>query len=549
MTRSKILFKTLFFLLCVASVRGQDTVFIQNHRFGESVNNVDGDGKNVIVRTEKHLYLLGNEGFNEIQGVDLSGGRYTWISNNRQSVLSTINTQYIIPEQEVGERVIVNMLPGSYHRNITKGNSGEKLFIAYRGNVLEYELRSFYKVEHRGASVRGVYNDDTIKITSTYSGIYTDTFHLAFSEKLMSGGDYSNGEVAKINDKYYLCKDDIMVMENNSWRRVAKSQSLPFRKLKEYKGKVYFLSEQMVGVIDLEKGIIIDTLIKDHGNLYDIKWINDQLVVAGEDGNLYLLNTDGQLQKVFVGSCIYDINVNANGAILSCRDGIYRFDMDGKKIDKLFELSEAVQSLYIDEELLVTTYNGLYVVHDEKLYIVLSNVEFNKLGLSKWQDYLFAGSIEGLYVINLGKLVLDVIPSLTPFEIKNKTSSTYVYVLLVCLILLFAILFFTIRKRQKKLQIEVIKKTKITPERIKSAMLENENLISVEYVAEHFATSTVQLNRILKKYNTSGLNLLKDIKGEIVLSMLEKRASLEQISNRVGYSIAYIKRNYINNRD
>jgi hypothetical protein len=541
----KYLINIICFLLWNLSMAAQDTVFIQKHSFEEGVNNVDGDGKNVIVRTEKHLYLLGIEGFQEIRGVNLSGGRYTWISVDKQSVFSTINTQYIVPEHEVGESVIVNMLPGSYHPNITKGSSGEKLFIAYRGNVLEYEVRSFYKVEHRGASVRGVYNDDTIKITSTYSGIYTDTFHLAFSEKLMPGGDYSNGEVAKINDKYYLCKDDIMVMENNSWRRVTKLQSPPFRKLKEHKGKVYFLSEQMVGLIDLEKGIIIDTLLHEHGNLYDIKWIDDQLVVASEDGNLYLLNTDGEPQKVFVGSCVYDINVNANGAILSCRDGIYRFDMNGKKIDKLFKLNEAVQSLSINKELLITTYNGLYVLHDEKLYNILSNVEFNKLGLSKWEDYIFAGSIQGLYVLNIAKLLLEVIPSLTPIEIKVQTPSTYVYVLLNFLVVIFAILYFNIRKRQKKLMLEINRKTKVTPEAIRAAMLENDYLISVESVAEHFSTSTVQINRILKKHNTSGLKLLKDVKGEIVMAMVENKASIEQISVRVGYSIAYLKRNYL----
>jgi hypothetical protein len=76
-------------------------------------------------------------------------------------------------------------------------------------------------------------------------------------------------------------------------------------------------------------------------------------------------------------------------------------------------------------------------------------------------------------------------------------------------------------------------------------MLDNDYLISVESVAEHFSTSTVQINRILKKHNTSGLKLLKDVKGEIVMAMIEKKASIEQISVRVGYSIAYLKRNYL----
>ena len=546
----KLLINIFCFLLVALSIEAQDTVFVQKYSFEESVNNIDSDGRNLIVRTENHLYLLSSKGFDEILDIDLSSGRYTWITDNRHPVFSTINTSYIVREKQVEEKSIVNMLPGYYHQNITKGTAGNKLFVTYRGNVIEYDVKRFYSVKHKGKSVRCVYNDDTIKLTSTYSGVYTDTFHLAFSEMPIPGGDYSNGEIAKIKDKYYLCKDDIMVLENNRWRRVNKLiPNAAFRKLKEHNGKVYFLRERLVGTINLETGIVIDTLLKDHGNLYDIKWIDGQLVVAAEDGNLYFLNPGMDPQKVFVGSCIYDINVIANGAVLSCRDGVYRFDMNGKKIEKLFSLNEAVQTLYVDNDLLITTYNGLYVVHDEKLYNILSNVEFNKMGLSQWENYIFAGSIEGLYVINIGQLVLDVIPGLTPFEIKVKTPSTYVYVLLTSLVLLFAILYFTIRKRQKKLKLEVLRKAKVTPQCIRAAMLANDHLISVESVAEHFSTSTVQINRILKKHKTSGLKLLKEIKGEIVIDMIENKASIEQISSRVGYSIAYIKRNYIRSGD
>jgi DNA-binding CsgD family transcriptional regulator len=55
----------------------------------------------------------------------------------------------------------------------------------------------------------------------------------------------------------------------------------------------------------------------------------------------------------------------------------------------------------------------------------------------------------------------------------------------------------------------------------------------------------VQLNRILKKYNTSGLAVLKSIKQDIVKEMMSQQKSMEEISKRVGYSIGYIKRNLL----
>ncbi len=551
LNRIKISVKVIFFLFYCVSLQAQDTLFVTKYTLEESVNNLDSDGRNLIVRTANHLYLLGNEGFKEIVNIDLSGGRYTWMKSSKSEAgFATFNTNFIAGEKQVSKGSMGELLPGHHHPNITKGRKGNSLFINYRGSVLEYQVNGFYKIEHKGRSVRCVYNDDTIKITSTYSGVFADKKHWTFSEVPIPGGDYSNGEICKIRDKYYLCKDDIMVLENKSWRKVNKSMIIPaFRKLNEHDDQVFFLSARSVGIIDLESGRVVDTIFESPVNLHDFKWVNGRLMIAGEDGYLYFLDAGREPQKILVGSCVYDINVNGQTAILSCQNGVYQIDLPTRKITKLFDLTEAVQSLYVERELLVTTFNGLYVIHDKKLYNLFPNVEFNKLALSQWDDVIFAGSIQGLYVINRGQLLYDILPGLTPYEIKTTTPSTYIYVLLASLAILFGILYFTIRKRQKKLKIEIIKKTKITPERIRQVMLDNEKIISVESVAEYFATSTVQLNRILKKYNTSGLNVMKEVKGEIIRSMIERRASLDQISNRVGYSIPYVKRNYLKNMD
>ena len=85
----------------------------------------------------------------------------------------------------------------------------------------------------------------------------------------------------------------------------------------------------------------------------------------------------------------------------------------------------------------------------------------------------------------------------------------------------------------------------INPDNIREVVLNNPQLISVESIAEYFETSTVQLNRILKKYDTSGLLVLKSIKQDIVKDMMVQDKSLEEISKRVGYSINYIKRNLL----
>jgi AraC-like DNA-binding protein len=77
-------------------------------------------------------------------------------------------------------------------------------------------------------------------------------------------------------------------------------------------------------------------------------------------------------------------------------------------------------------------------------------------------------------------------------------------------------------------------------------MLENEKIISVEAIAEYYQTSVNQLGRVLKKYDTTPLNLIKDIKKEIVQDLINKNIPLSTIAIRVGYREAYVKANFMN---
>ena len=88
-------------------------------------------------------------------------------------------------------------------------------------------------------------------------------------------------------------------------------------------------------------------------------------------------------------------------------------------------------------------------------------------------------------------------------------------------------------------------KTDITPERIREDMFKNEHLISVESIAEHYQISRVHLNRLLKKHDKNTLELIKQIKKEIVLDLKNKQVPIEKISQRVGYTSKYIKQHFL----
>jgi hypothetical protein len=286
------------------------------------------------------------------------------------------------------------------------GDNERGFFVAYKGDLLQYEVNDFYSLQHKGRSIRHVYNDDSLKITSTYSGVFLDTLYTSYSEQGVSGLDYSNGEVCKINGSYYLCRDEIFILKENRWVQITQTITNPrFRKLILHEGSVYFLAEDAVGRIDLASGSVIATMFTSTVRLNDMEFINGQLLVASGDGNLYLFDQRTQTGKIQVGSGIYDINSSEQGVVLSCEDGLYRVDLLSLKAEMIIPLTGAIQSLYAESDLLITTYSGLYVMHNEKLYCVIPQVEFNRYALSQWQDRIFAGSIEGLFVLDRGQLL------------------------------------------------------------------------------------------------------------------------------------------------
>ncbi|TNF45048.1 MAG: helix-turn-helix domain-containing protein, partial [Cytophagales bacterium] len=73
------------------------------------------------------------------------------------------------------------------------------------------------------------------------------------------------------------------------------------------------------------------------------------------------------------------------------------------------------------------------------------------------------------------------------------------------------------------------------------AIKEN-NLTTVDSIADHFETNTVQLNRVFKNFETTPGKFLKKVKLEFAKEMLSKGIEIEEVSKKVGYSPSYIKK-------
>jgi hypothetical protein len=155
---------------------------------------------------------------------------------------------------------------------------------------------------------------------------------------------------------------------------------------------------------------------------FDINWVNNRGYVTNENRFLYVYEKDNPVKSVNIGSPIYDINISANRseAILSCKDGVYKIQLSDLSFNKLFTLTDAIESVFVDDQMLITTLHGLYIYFEGGAKEIIPRIEFNKYGLSAHEELIFAGSIEGLYVLDKGMLLNNVFKSLQETEFKDK---------------------------------------------------------------------------------------------------------------------------------
>jgi len=544
-------FAILLLLIFLTSFNGfgQDTVFVNQYQFEEPVNNIDGDGKNIIVRSDNYLFQLKNGGFQKIAHPDFSKGRYSWLSQTADvDAIQTYSTNVILKEKILPQNSIEPFLPGYFQDGMTSAKIGNRYFICYRGAILEYQIRNFYKVVHKSQSIRNVYMDDSVRVIASYSGIFIDSVFDKFNNTPIPGGYYSNGEVNKIGRDIYINVDFLGKYNGQYLMEVVRSHDkFKFRKLIPYQGNAICLTDYSIGIMDLTNHQFKDTLLTSSSGFNDAELIDNILYVSSENGKLYELTLASRTLKseTISEKPIYDINACSDTLYLSGQEGLFSYVPSTRSSTKLLYHPMVIQSLCLGNNILFTTYKGLYLYNDGQYFEIIKNVEFNKRALSIYDNYIYAGSVEGLFVIDWQLVKLDLIPGLSPMVINKPKYTLYIIGGLSILLCFLGLFIYKQKKKQHELVNIIHKKDKISPESIKAIMLENEKIISVEAIAEYYQTSVNQLGRVLKKHDTTPLNLIKEIKKEIVQDMIDKDIPLSKIAQRVGYREAYVKSNFI----
>jgi len=538
-------FVLLLLTLIHFTAKSSDTLFTRSVEVPGRVQNIDCDGSRLLIRLSDRLFMLEHDSLTELS-LPVKR-RFSWFSHSDASG-SIFHTDLPIDGKIVQTGELDYILPGFFTNTITKGRIGNKLFVSYRGNLLEYKIETDINLYLKGTSVRHIFLNDTIRIISTYNGIYLDRNYNNYGEKILSGSNYSNGELNAIGNELYLCQDGLFLLNGDSAfsRLRFEINGAPFRKLLDWNGRTVALLDKRISYFDLESLNETHTLL-DHETIYDAEVWEEDLVCCSSNGVVTRFRNGQKADSVQLEGVLNDISVEGKNILVSSDSGIYSLDRNLTPTLLLDDL-QCLQARIADDCIFITSLNGLYMLKDGNLFTLVSDVEFNRRALTIFNNYLYAGSIDGIYSIKLSDFFNHVLSHLEPVPIKiekTKALSMNYPLAIFAIIIGGLLLWFLFRKRVKN---ELIHESKndFNPELISKLIREDPSILSIQNLAGKLNTSVVQLNRKLKIHGTTPLTVMQQVKKEIAIEMFSKGESLEHISKRTGYSKRYIREKFLN---
>jgi AraC-like DNA-binding protein len=176
---------------------------------------------------------------------------------------------------------------------------------------------------------------------------------------------------------------------------------------------------------------------------------------------------------------------------------------------------------------------------------LVSDVEFNRYAMTLYEDRIYAGSINGLYEFDIYTIERGFLPIYYQMVADQKSIFWKKLILVMLLIVLPCILIglWLYKKIQKRSKIEIHTKpesNKLGLEEIKIDIIAHK-LISVEALALHYQTNTVQLNRQFKQLGTTPGKYLKKVKIAWAHQLLKEGVEIDEVARKIGYSSKFIK--------
>jgi AraC-like DNA-binding protein len=526
------------FMLCSGELRANDTIFITKHHFEEPVNNVFLANGKVYAKVGSHIYRKDKNSWEM-----MSSGEYKkyFVFYDKDF----FEHDYI-PKEHLYENLgfMKDLIPQRALTNATIVRDGNAMFVSTGGSLFEYQINTTYSVFFSDKSIRHIFKEPGLSVYSTYGGIYLrrrDSTMVTAKGLGHSNGNYLHSPLGDIIASDFLFglspADSFVHLPINFGVQQGK-----VRKAIMKKDTLMIMLTNSICAYHKNTGL--QTLVLND-EFTDLEVLNDSILFTNADGKLFSMWNGKTRLLCDVGEKVRDIFPIAEGLYLAAFDGVHFYRFDEGRITKTLDVKRTSGVVRDNEQnLWVATDGGLFVIPQNEEIIIpfIKNVEFNRGALTYYNDTVYAGSINGLYVIDAWSVSkLNIPAAIHKVNVHNRqlTVAGIIGLIVASLTTWFTIAY--LRKRRKILvPADTRPKKTVGKAEIEQDILTH-NIQTVEGLAEHLHTNTVQLNRMFKSFNTTPGKFLKTVKINLARQMLRDGKPMQEVVAATGYSAQLIK--------
>lgn len=444
------------------------------------------------------------------------------------------------------------LLPKEYQNSfITAIEQNGKLMLVSRGKLFVFK-KAFYDFQSNN-SIRSISEN----YLGTYGGIYNNG-------ELLKYPTYTSGKIREFEDKTFICYDGLFAIDKNGNTTDYKSfETASLEKKTSFTKNIGLVKD----IIQMDKDSYF--VFSTRGiYLFNTK-ITPLFELTEEDDFVEFIDFIEDLGVYFFTKhAVYKLNVNENKIQL-----IYNTEQDHtfltvdkrKGINKLYAISStdklvsyeyvsekwSLQELadvnplchsiyYMNNYLLLVGNNGLdvYDLTTGKLFENIISDELNKYAYNVSGDEIQLGGIYGLYKFSFQDLKnhLDFYETKTPELNRPKESPLITKLFLV----LFSILIIVVLLLNRKRKAVNVKASSLRLEKIDAYIDSNISTVTIKEISDQFDIKVHELYEIMDGVKPG--KYIRDKRVKIVNRMRKEGASTEEIAEKSGFSISYLKK-------
>lgn len=397
----------VFFAFYSLILEASDTVLIDEIKISLPIISILNDAEgNVFIHTKKIIYEFKNNQLkffkncgSEDREMVIKKGKPVFLNRNHpnfdvemQAYLDKLKLnerwRKFIPDQDYKERIFV------------AEDKNHDFYITSGTNLYKIQLHDNYTILHKDKSIRGIDTLHNKLLVNTFSGIFLD------AKKIWPELLYAHGNYLRLPGNNGLLAGNIIVLTDHS--KVLKKIRFPnaltgnisFSKTINFDNKIW---------IGSDKGLL--QIINDTGRLADLPLIIhnlevvDKKLIASTNRGIFFREKEKWHKLPGFPELSYNGFKKINGLYYGLSneglyeaEGFYRSaDLKWNKIIDCYELQKDSQN-----NLWLSTSNGVFRFTNtsESFDYLFKNVEFNKRSSFKMNQFIYFGSVNGLYKID-----------------------------------------------------------------------------------------------------------------------------------------------------